>query len=120
MLVYLNTSLLNNNCIIVKFIEITHVLGRRSRHVNPGLREECAGSEHEDDVEDRMDWILEDVAQRLGRREVVAEAADRVGATAAAVGPDSQKVDEEVSGEFDRHHLRDDVHVGDECWKEKN
>lgn len=42
-----------------------NILGRRSGHIDPGLGEECARSEHEDDVDDAVDWVFEDVSKRL-------------------------------------------------------
>jgi len=39
---------------------------------------------------------------------------DGVGTAASGITPDSEKADKEVSGELDRHHLRDHVQVGHE------
>ena len=65
-----------------------------------------------------MDGILQDVSERLGWTEVVAEAANGVGTSAAGIGPDSEQIDKEVSGKLDGQHLRDDVQVGDESGLE--
>merc|ERR1719323_1635359 len=91
-----------------------NILGRASRHINPGLGEESAASEHEGDVEDGVDGVSQHRGQSLRRREVVAEAAHGVGAAAASVGPDAEQVDEEVAGELDAEHLGDHVEIGDE------
>ena len=88
------------------------ILGGASGHVDPRLGEEGAASEHEGDVEDGVDGVSEHGGQRLRGREVVAEAADGVGAAAARVTPHAEQVDEEVAGELDAHHLRDHVEVG--------
>ena len=95
------------------------VLGTAARHLDPGLAEEGAAAEHEDDVEHGVDRVLHQMAERLRRREVVAEAADGVGPGGARrVGPDAQEVHQEVAAKLDRHHLRDDVEVGDESGLE--
>ena len=62
-----------------------------------------------------MDGILGHVTQRLGRRQVVAEAARRVGAGRAAarhVRPHAQQVHEEVAAELGSHHLRKEGTMG--------
>jgi len=38
-----------------------HIFSARARHVNPRLREEGAGAEHEDDVENGVDRVLDHV-----------------------------------------------------------
>ena len=48
-----------------------------------------------------MDGVLQDVTEGFWRTEVVAESSDGVGTSASGIGPDSQKVDEEVTGELD-------------------
>ena len=68
----------------------TYILSRGSRHIDPGLGEEGAWAEHEGDVQDGVDGVLQDVSEGLRGREVVAETADGVGTAAATVGPDSQ------------------------------
>ena len=45
------------------------------------------------------------------RREVVAETTDGVRPSATGIRPDTKQIDEEVSCELDREHLRDDVEV---------
>ena len=59
-----------------------------------------------------MDQVRQHRAQRLRRRQVVAETANGVGVAAAA--PDAEQVDDEVAGELDDEPLRDHVEVGDE------
>lgn len=61
------------------FDKASHIFGRGARHFDPGLGEKGARSEHEDDVDEGVDRILQDRTERLGGREVVAEAAYRVG-----------------------------------------
>ena len=90
------------------------VFGTGSRDVDPGLGEEGARAEHEGDVEQGVDGIGQHRLQRLGGREIVAETSDRVGTLGSVVRPDAQQVDQNVSREFRREHLRDDVEVGDE------
>ena len=93
------------------------VLGARAAHVYPRLGEEGARAEHEDDVEHGVDGIVDHRLEVLRRREIVAQATDRVGASragAAHVRPHAEQVDEEVAGKLGRQHLRDHVQVGDE------
>ena len=59
---------------------VTYVLGAGARHVNPGLAEERAGAEHEDDVEHGVYGVLPHVAQGLWGRQVVAQPTYGVGA----------------------------------------
>ena len=42
-----------------------NVLGRAAGHIDPGLGEEGAGTEHEEDVEERVDGIRQHRTQRL-------------------------------------------------------
>ena len=87
---------------------------RWSRTRRPGLAEEGEGAEHGGDVKDGVDRVSQHRAQRLRRRQVVAETANGVGAAAAGGIPDAKQVDDEVAGELDAEHLRDHVEVGDE------
>ena len=91
-----------------------HILGRAARHINPGLAEEGAGSEHEGDVEDGVDGVGEHGGQGLGGTEIVAESTHWVGATTSSIIPHSQQIDKEVTSELDTEHLRDHVEVGDQ------
>lgn len=89
----------------------THILGWGAGDVDPSLGEEGAGAQHEDNVEHRVDGVLQDMTQVLRRREVVAQTAHWVGSggTAASdISPHSQKVDEEVPMEFHSQHLNRD------------
>lgn len=63
---------------------MTYILGAWSRHLNPGLGEECAGSKHEEDVEDSMDGVLAHVSKCLRGRQVVAQTTHGVGASGSA------------------------------------
>lgn len=56
----------------------TYVFGRGSWDLNPGLGEEGAGAEHEDNVDNHVDRVIQDRTKRLWRRKVVAETADWV------------------------------------------
>lgn len=99
--------------IVASYACNTHILGRRAGDVDPGLAEEGAGAQHEDDVEQRVHGVLRDVRQRLGRREVVAQPAHRVGArrpAAAHVRPHAQQVHQEVAAELHRQHLQTPAH----------
>ena len=51
----------------------THIFGAGAGDVDPGLGEDRAGPEHEDDVEDRMDRVLHHVLQGLRGGQVVAQ-----------------------------------------------
>lgn len=56
-----------------------HVLGAGARHLDPGLGEEGARAQHEDNVKHGVDGILRHVPKGLRRRQVVAQASDGVG-----------------------------------------
>ena len=58
-----------------------------------------------------MDRVDEKVREGFWRRKVVAESTDRVSPAASSIRPHAEQVDEEVAGELDREHLRDDVEV---------
>lgn len=58
----------------------TYVLGGGAGHLDPGFGEKGTWSQHEDDVNEGMDRVVQDRAERFGRREIVAESTDRVGA----------------------------------------
>lgn len=49
-----------------------YVFGARSADIDPGFGEECAGAEHEHDVDEAVDGVFQDVRERLWRREIVA------------------------------------------------
>jgi len=49
-----------------------HIFSRRARHLNPGLGEKGTGSQHENNVDAGVDWVIQDIPKRLWRREVVA------------------------------------------------
>lgn len=96
---------------LIEIVETyTHILGGGAGDVDPGLGEEGAGAEHEHHVEQRVQRVVRDVRQRLGRAEVVAQPAHRVGAgrpAATHVGPHAQQVHQEVAAELHRQHLPD-------------
>ena len=54
------------------------------------------------------------MSQCFRRGQEVAKTAHGVSSSASGIGPDAQEIDEEVAGELDGQHLRDDVEVGDE------
>lgn len=58
----------------------TYVLGGGAGHLDPGFGEEGTRSQHEDDVNEGVDWIVQYRAKRLRGREIVAESTYRVGA----------------------------------------
>lgn len=73
----------------------TYILSRRTGDIDPGLGEEGAGAQHEDDVEYGVHGVVRDVRERLRRAEVVAQPAHRVRARRAAaahVRPHAQQV----------------------------
>ena len=85
-----------------------YIFGGWAGDVDPRLGEESARAQHETNVEQGVDGILGDVAETFGRREVVAQAADRIGTgrTASAnIGPNAQQIDQKVAGKFHRQHL---------------
>ena len=58
-----------------------------------------------------MDRVNEKMREGFWRREVVAETTDGVRPSASSIRPHAEQVDEEVAGELDREHLRDDIEV---------
>lgn len=58
----------------------TYVLGGGAGHLDPGFGEKGTGSQHEDDVNEGVDRVVQNRAERLRRREIVAESAYRIGA----------------------------------------
>lgn len=83
------------------FLELLrHVLGRRPRHVDPRFREEGTGAEHEDYVEQSVDWILCNVTQCLRWTQVVTQPTYWIRASRASstnVSPHTEQVNEKVS-----------------------
>lgn len=57
----------------------TYVLGGGAGHLDPGFGEKGTRSQHEDDVNEGVDRVVQDRAERLRRREIVAESTYRVG-----------------------------------------
>ena len=99
---------------------LSDILGRASRHINPGLGEEGAASEHERDVEYGVDGVGEHSGQGLRRRQVVAETSDGVGTAATSIAPHAEKVDKEVASKLDTEHLGDHVEVRHESGLEND
>lgn len=58
----------------------TYVLGGGAGHLDPGFGEKGTRSQHEDDVDEGMDRVVQDRAKGLRRREIVAESTYGVGA----------------------------------------
>ena len=95
---------------------LRHILGRRAGYLDPRLREERACNQDEHQVEDGVDRVGDDLGDRIGRREVVDEAADgRVAARARRLIllPPAEPADEHVVREALVHELREEVEVGD-------
>ena len=61
-----------------------------------------------------MNRIFSNMSQGLRRWQIVAQATHGVSPAASSIGPDSQKVDKEVSGKLDGQHLWDNVEVRDQ------
>lgn len=57
----------------------THIFGRGSRHLDPGLGEEGTGAKHEGDVDDGVDRVFQNGAKRLRGREIVAKPTNGIG-----------------------------------------
>jgi len=62
-----------------RFKTLTYIFGRGPRDLDPGLGEEGAGTEHEDDVDAGVNRVVHDRTKRLRRRQVVAETGNWVG-----------------------------------------
>lgn len=50
---------------LLLFELLGNILGRWAGHIDPGLREEGAWAEHEDDVDDGMEWIIKHCGEAL-------------------------------------------------------
>lgn len=57
----------------------TYIFRWGARDFNPGFGEKGTWSKHEDDVDDCMDWVVQNRAKWLRGREVVTESTYRVG-----------------------------------------
>ena len=79
--------------LLKKIIKNSYILGAGSRHVNPRFGEECARSQHENDVDRRVDGIHQDVAETFRGRKVVAQSADGITAGRSTVSILLQKDD---------------------------
>jgi len=87
------------------FLEMLgNILGRRPGNIDPSFGEEGTRAEHEGNVDESMARILQDMAETLGWRHVVAQASNGIGGpswpTCTLVSPHTQEVDEEVALEF--------------------
>ena len=97
-----------------------NILGTAAGHINPGLGEKCARSQHEENVEESVDGIGQDGGEGLRRGEIVAQTTDGVGTSASSIVPHAQQWDKEVSGEFDWQHLGDHVQIAHQSRLKKN
>lgn len=93
----------------------SNVSGAGPGDVDPDSREEGAGAEDEEGVDDGVDWVLLDVVQALGWTDVVSESTDGGGVSShVVVLPLSEETDDEVATELAGEDLREEVDVGDE------
>lgn len=95
-----------------------NILGRGTRHVNPGLGEQSAGSENESDVEQSVERISGNGGEGTGRRQVVGKSSDgdHLSLSRGVFGnsPLSQQVNENVVGITSVEELRQEVEIGNE------
>ena len=91
---------------------LSYILSTRSRDVDPGLGEESTRSEHKDDIDDAMEWVLENVPEGFRGRQVIAQTTSwETTVAASVVGPCTEEIDQDVSSELGCQHLRDNVKV---------
>ena len=83
-----------------------YIFGRGSWDLNPGLREEGAGAEHEDNVDNRVDRVIQNRTKWLRGRKVVAETTHWVGASWSATRGVLNK----------QHFVSKTLHVHDRTW----
>lgn len=88
---------------------------RGTRNLNPGLGKEGTGREHEDNVEDGMQWVCSHLGEALGRGDVIDETSNRDHVASAVLEdlPPSEELDEKVSPVALVEQLGDKVEVGD-------
>eukprot|EP00618_Florenciella_parvula_P001379 CAMPEP_0119541236 /NCGR_PEP_ID=MMETSP1344-20130328/52833_1 /TAXON_ID=236787 /ORGANISM="Florenciella parvula, Strain CCMP2471" /LENGTH=535 /DNA_ID=CAMNT_0007585181 /DNA_START=198 /DNA_END=1803 /DNA_ORIENTATION=- len=87
-----------------------HVARRRARDLDPGLGEERARGEHEDNVDDRVDRVTDDLAEGVWRRDVVRQTVHR-GRLPALVLPHTEEAHEDVVRRAVVEELREEVEV---------
>jgi hypothetical protein len=93
-----------------------NITGRRTGDFNPSLGEEGACGEDEDQVEDGVEWIVDDLGQRSRRRNVVGNSSDwdHLGGSLTLL-PLSEQTNKNVGWGTVVEKLRDKVKVGNQC-----
>ena len=90
-----------------------HIPGGSARDLNPGLGEERAGREDEDEIEDGVEGVVDDLGDGGGGANVVRDASDGDDvATSLGVLPFSQETDKDIGGGTVVEKLGDEVEVG--------
>lgn len=90
-----------------------NIAGSRARNLNPGLREESAGNEHEADVDRSVDGVDQGLLEVQRRGHVVGNTGGSVELSSTVTGlPDSEELDKDVVGEAGIEHLADQEDVG--------
>ena len=100
---------LHDHLVVPKLLR--HVSRRRARHLDPRLGEEGARRQDEDEVEDRVEGIVDDLGEAGGRGDVVRDAPDGDGLSALAVLPLAQNAHEDVRRGAVVQELADEVEV---------
>ena len=92
----------------------SNVSGARPRNINPNSREESAGSNHKDCVDEGVNRVLLDIVETLGRTDVVSKTADGcLMSSHVVILPLAKEANNEVSSELTSQDLREEIHVGD-------
>ena len=91
-----------------------NIAGGGTGHLDPGLGEEGAGGEDENEVEDGVEGVVDDLSQRGGRADVVRDATDGDHLTTLIVLPLAEKTNEDVGGGTVVQELGDEVQVGNQ------
>ena len=93
-----------------------HIFGRGAAHLNPGLGEDGAGGEDEDQVEDEVEGVGVDLGEGGGRGDVVRQAGDGDGRArvVALVLPHAQETHEDVAAVAVVQQLGEEVEVAHE------
>mmetsp|Transcript_1937 Transcript_1937/g.5612 ORF Transcript_1937/g.5612 Transcript_1937/m.5612 type:complete len:425 (-) Transcript_1937:27-1301(-) len=90
------------------------VAGGGTGHLDPGLGEEGAGREDEDEVEDGVEGVVDDLGKGGGRADVVGDATDGDHLAALVVLPLAEKANENVGRGAVVQELGDEVDVGNQ------
>ena len=91
-----------------------NVASARSRDLDPGLGEEGARCQDEDQVKNSVEGVVDDLRERCGRRDVVSDPAHGDALSPVAVLPLAQNANQDVGRRAVVQQLRDEVEIRDQ------